>query len=356
MPEKRQAQDHLASPTKRSAKSTTYSSNSAETEAESFIKSATKAIIDSRLDDAITQSSSAFNSLSSKLIDILQLRSQSWSKKAKSAEEHEDALLMMLIEPKHHAGYLRAGKLYSMQGYQDVAMETFKKGLDNISPSDSNYTNIQRGYEWAKVRSQSRVNFLAKCPNEVGSCIIGHLTYDAIVESLAVSRVWRNKLLENPSCWKTFTVKHAAKKSNRLLPTVSPHIEELTVKDMRWFHKALNVIKRHEFPKLHTLNIYHEDDYIKETKSYRSISNVLATLSKTLTHLYIDHISIEPPCLSVILLICRNLTNLKLSHMKANAEWLVGLSLPYMTSLTHLSLTAYIGCGESNKQIGELLR
>ncbi|KAI8138392.1 hypothetical protein BJV82DRAFT_660679 [Fennellomyces sp. T-0311] len=338
MVEKQSALEHFES----QPNCTRITTLSSELSMNALRESVVEALGESRLDDAITQSSTALEILLTNAVKMLELRARSWAKKGKTAEELKDALSIVQIYPNHSSGYLYVGKVYTTQGFQDIAMKAFKDGLDHISPTDPAHALLQQEYEFARARSERRIDFINEGPYDIVSCITSHLTNDAMVESVKVSRLWRTMIVENPLLWKVFEVQNTTV-SNSLLPVVSHHVEEFRLTaHSRLVSKCLDMIPAGKFSKLRSLKIYH--CYVaggRERNLYENMHDVLSATSETLTHLCIDDSRVKLSSLADILLICRKLTSINLTRRRSNVNWLTRLSLPYTTSLTHLSLYTY---------------
>ncbi|KAI8137566.1 hypothetical protein BJV82DRAFT_661233 [Fennellomyces sp. T-0311] len=339
MPEKRHAQD-LESPPKRTANASL----------DSVIAITTTALDNPQFDFAIEQVSTAFNGLAKSMVKLLELRAQAWSKKAKNAEELKDALTMINIAPDCASGYLCAGRLYSMLGYQGAAMDTLKEGLDRILPSDRNYVTIQHEYEKAKTRSQRRIDFVDQLPYELIPYITNHFTHDVVLASATVSRAWRIKLLGNPSEWKEFNVEIKLDEGDtgtyigqpfRMLPAVAHYVEQLSLDAqptiMRNF---LKLFQSHEFPRLQGLAISNISEYRQANNALdKPFFHALEKIGDALTQLSIERLDVLLPSLSVILSVFRNMAVLNLSKIHLIPVFFSGLTgLHHTTRLTTLTL------------------
>ncbi|KAI8137567.1 hypothetical protein BJV82DRAFT_634849 [Fennellomyces sp. T-0311] len=335
MSEKRSASDHQGSQPKRIV---THSPGSAMN---ALRNSVLEALEESRMAEAISLATTALQELQANTIDMLELRAKAWSKKANSGEELKDALTMIQVAPGHANGYLCASKLYSMQGYQGVAIETLEKGLNHISPSDTGYLEIRHDHEKAKARSQRRVDFIANCPYDIVPFIVNNIADDTIVESTMVSRTWHTRILQCQTRWRAFQVGNFRNRVYHLLPAVSHHIVELKlVAHPLFLAKCFRLMQRRVYPRLRSLEI--EGNGCAPDQVYRFSSDFCGTLpsiSGTLTHLHIADISTGLPPLAAILAICRNLSKVYVKNAGSDPVWLSGLSLPHTTLLTHLTLS-----------------
>ncbi|KAI8149967.1 hypothetical protein BJV82DRAFT_5531 [Fennellomyces sp. T-0311] len=140
---------------------------------------------------------------------------------------------MIQRSPSFPAGYLQAGKLYSLLGYQRQAMDVYKQGLDN---TDRQHHHILRQqYNSAKAKDELRIDIPGLAPYDITASIAEYLANkEPNLELLDVSKTWRSKFAQCPSIWSTIFVNPYNEKRNvdeltRLGHYVGSHVLDFTL-------------------------------------------------------------------------------------------------------------------------------
>ncbi|KAI9278882.1 hypothetical protein BDA99DRAFT_18122 [Phascolomyces articulosus] len=233
---------------------------------------ATNALGNNSLSQAIEQSTTAIQLLRNQFVTLLEIRATAWAKAGNSSKELEDALTMVDIAPHCSTGYLRSSTLYANLGYQKSAVEILEKGVDNVPHHDPQYISLVQNAMIAQMQLRRRVDFITTCPPEIVCIILDKVSMDDLYDCICVSTTWRKIIVHHPYRWKTFKISDFKSNSvELLLPVVSPYIEELHVWGSQTFiGKQLTVIQTNQFSRLRSLNINHEP--------YTSQSSILVFL------------------------------------------------------------------------------
>ncbi|KAI7848174.1 hypothetical protein BDC45DRAFT_524222, partial [Circinella umbellata] len=268
MSKKRQAGEQLKSPSKRTITNDHYTTTSILNilEEQLATAAATRTIATTK------ENKRLFQDLDNIIVAAHELRANSYAKRGNTTEELKSILAIIDLLPRQHEKskyYLRAGALYSMQGYQERAIEIFEKGMvmaasilpSSLSNFTDQYTLLEENKQIALSRSEKCIDFIAKFPYDIVRIITDYLSTDNLYELTQVTRTWRQRVVEDPLRWKTFRITRGlrankADKTYRLLPMISRHIEMLKINATADFMpKCLLFIKMHNFSKLQSLKV-----------------------------------------------------------------------------------------------------
>ena len=70
------------------------------------------------------------------LYELLNLRAATYEKTGKLGEAAREAKLMIRLDKKGAAGYLRAGKVMCLMGKWETALEVYKSGMGRVPRED----------------------------------------------------------------------------------------------------------------------------------------------------------------------------------------------------------------------------
>ncbi|KAI8141218.1 hypothetical protein BJV82DRAFT_180450 [Fennellomyces sp. T-0311] len=120
------------------------------------------------------------------------------------AMEIRNAEELIQSTPGLPTGYIRAGELYSLLGYQQRAMSLYMDGLNN---TNSEYHGVlQRQYEAAKTKDEKRIDILTVVPYDVVVDIVNYLATKEHLVLLNVSKAWRDILSGHSSIWRNIAI------------------------------------------------------------------------------------------------------------------------------------------------------
>ncbi|KAI9246751.1 hypothetical protein BDA99DRAFT_576563 [Phascolomyces articulosus] len=262
-----------------------------------------------------------FTDLEKVIVRVLELRAKEEAKKSNMTGEIKTMRAMIDLTPNYARGYLRLGQLYAFQGYQESAIDIFKKGLDMIPPVDPVYPLLEKECEYAKMRSEKRIDFIANLPYEVVGYVVdsNFLTMDAIWASIRVSRLWREKLVQivGPSWEELYISKYSHQDQIKILPAVFRHVVDFTLDETAEVIRTYSDLFQPEyFPKIQILQI-HEDfprninGPVYQSGVQDALSCILSTITNTLHTLTLTLLDIShAPSLTFIVATCRNLMHL----------------------------------------------
>ncbi|KAI9249129.1 hypothetical protein BDA99DRAFT_575784 [Phascolomyces articulosus] len=360
MTKKRQAQEPFGSPCKRKINNNCTNDTIKALQIQ-LTEAATKDLDNERSNDEIELSLAGLDRI---IVNAHELRANVWARKANTTEELKSTLSMIELLPTYIVGYLRSGKLYEIQGYQERAIKIYDIGIHTVPSSDPLYRLLQENKEMALSRSQKRIDFIANCPYDIVRIILDLLPKETLLELTMVARTWRQKTVEDPIRWKTFRVirglhANTADRSYRLLPIVSHHVEVLKIKGSSDFvPKCLQFIRTHNFSNLQSLKVNQLRLGFSQQRinCYELFTNMLLNIANSLTSLEFKDVSIDLPPLAIILSLCRNLKIFQQHSTPVHKEWFKGLSLSYAICLTKIVLDLPHDWDEaSDKEIETLL-
>ncbi|KAI9272965.1 hypothetical protein BDA99DRAFT_556549 [Phascolomyces articulosus] len=131
----------------------------------------------------------------------------------------KDAYQMITYSPTTPSGYLRAGSLYVMDNRYKAALEVYEQGIEAITAADRNNNGddddddsqlkdsaerkiLQEKYDEAKLYlEKTRVDFVARLPSDVLCQVLDYLPFNALLETLNVSKIWREHVIAYPNVW-----------------------------------------------------------------------------------------------------------------------------------------------------------
>ncbi|KAI8138421.1 hypothetical protein BJV82DRAFT_673770 [Fennellomyces sp. T-0311] len=293
---------------------------------------ARSALSEGYVDDALRHSTRL-------LVRALELRVTVWEKKAKLAEEVEDALLIIKYDEDNTNAYLRVAKIYAVQGKQQDAIDMLEKGL-GTSPSDEQAILLQQQLTIAKGRLNRRVDFITETPYEIACKIISSLDFDLdIGKCMNVSNTWRTVILRCPEPWQSSKITWHGNKwpwSNpsvlqEMMPLISRHIKKLDVHFPTTVPDVIRFLTDCEFSHLQYLKLV-DNDQCPDLRG--SLYCIFQNIGNTLKELEIEARSVTI-CLEDVLSNCPGLTYLSL-RVEDIIAW--DAKMPYTTLLEVINL------------------
>ncbi|KAI8148985.1 hypothetical protein BJV82DRAFT_204558 [Fennellomyces sp. T-0311] len=179
----------------------------------------------------IAETSTMVNDLLDLTTKIVELRALASEKTNNIAREHEDASLLIQLNPNSPNGYLRAAKLYSIQGKQSKAIQVLFAGIA-WCPDQSQRAFLRQQIDKTKCHLERRIDFITQAPYDILCNILSHFTITTALTSIKVSQQWRDKVLHCPVPWHTIELSTTESTSSsrlldRLLPIVSKYTKKL---------------------------------------------------------------------------------------------------------------------------------
>jgi tetratricopeptide (TPR) repeat protein len=115
-----------------------------------------------------------------------------------------DAKNIIQVAPIESRGYLRAGKVLSLQQKYDSAIKVYKRALTKVDPADARYQQIVL----MKTQVEKKANpppihdFMKVLPYDVTSLIFSMLSFDRRVQCTGVCKSWRDFALSWSGMWR----------------------------------------------------------------------------------------------------------------------------------------------------------
>lgn len=135
---------------------------------------------------------------------LLDCRAASYEKVDQLALALRDAKSIIEIAPTESRGYLRAGKVLSLQKKYDKAIQVYKRALEKVDPIDSRYHQIalMQAQVEKKANPAPIRDFMQVLPYDVSSIIFSMLSFDRRVQCTGVCKSWRNFALSWSGMWR----------------------------------------------------------------------------------------------------------------------------------------------------------
>jgi tetratricopeptide (TPR) repeat protein len=190
--------------TEKKLRTSTTTSDKLETEPWKLVfQDARQAFINNQFKEAVSLFTRALT-LNPNHATLLDCRAASYEKLNELDQALRDAILIVKTAPNDARGYLRAGKLYSLQNHYEKAIRVYTRALKQVDPKDSRYPlihNMKQAAEKAKTPPPKKDPITA-LPYDVNSIIFSYLSFDRRVQCTAVSRSWRNFALTYSGMWR----------------------------------------------------------------------------------------------------------------------------------------------------------
>ncbi|KAG2219021.1 hypothetical protein INT45_013784 [Circinella minor] len=226
------------------------------------------------------------------------------------ARAHAEAMLGNLDQSLHYvqqiidfssslatAGYIRKAKTYSLYGYQQKAIDVYDKGLSCINSTSTTANDRQKqqkidqlttGKKEAIILQKNRMDFIGKVlpPVEIVDYIISLLPASTLISCLAVSKLWRKRVLECNIAWKDVVVEDDNNNnygSSQLLigaiHHIAPYITNFTLNtiNIQVLIKCFAYIETGYIPKIQSLELTN-----RATQSLQP-NNIISLLSSLRT-------------------------------------------------------------------------
>ncbi|KAI9251833.1 hypothetical protein BDA99DRAFT_183402 [Phascolomyces articulosus] len=223
-----------------------------------------KSIIDAldqrNYQSAINEASSAISALFERhYIALLDKRSYAHAMQCNFKAALKDAYEMIKYAPTSSKGYLRAGRLYAMEGKQTQAIQICQRGIETVSPwmDPRGYRLLKEHKVLAEYQNAKRIDFIARLPLETAFTIFMQLDRGEKGIALAVSKTWRERLLLCSPAWNKLTSTGCKPDMMiaKAIDRIGPHVQTLLLacKTNTLRNLYLNHIKDGTFANLKTL-------------------------------------------------------------------------------------------------------
>ncbi|KAI8138784.1 hypothetical protein BJV82DRAFT_629782 [Fennellomyces sp. T-0311] len=239
---------------------------------------------------AIDEASAAINHLFEKqYLALLDKRSYAHAMQCNFKAAMKDAHEMIRHTPTHGRGYLRAAKLYAIQGKQLTAQRICQRGIQAVPKSDPFLQQLRDQKVLAEYHSNQKVDFIARLPLETAFSVFMLLDRGEKGEALIVSKTWQERLLMCGSAWQKLTSTGCTADTliANTLDKIGPHVHTLLLacntNSLR--HNYLNHMKEGTFENLETLIL---TKYMTTVCYREQMAIALWQVRHTLTKLVVD--------------------------------------------------------------------
>ncbi|KAI8137596.1 hypothetical protein BJV82DRAFT_718013 [Fennellomyces sp. T-0311] len=298
--------------------------------AQNSLSNAKHAIDNCDYDQAVDLASIAIDNIQRlQLLTALDHRAYALGMKSKFDDAVKDAQDMIQHGPAIVTGYLRAGELYAMQGKYAYAISTYEKGLEKVSKEDPEYTRLIDAKKAAVEKNVRCVDFIACLPVEIGDDIIINLPEKSKAICLAVSRIWRTRIMGCRLAWVDLINddESADIVIATAVPHIAPYVEDLTIttENLQVWLRYLEYMENGSFSKVGSLEVTAAAAKHISTNSVMSLTSVFWQMRYTLDELHLDFAwSAVPISLVDILFYCTCLETLLFSTSSASLTAILG--------------------------------
>ncbi|CEG81427.1 hypothetical protein RMATCC62417_15636 [Rhizopus microsporus] len=250
---------------KKQKTSTTYNPYSSSTELwRKVFMDAQDAFKQSKFDEAAALFTRALT-LEPDHATILDCRSACYEKLGDYPSALADAKKTIHAAPADARGYLRAGKLLSLQKKYKAAIKIYATALERVKPDDKRYSVIitmKTSAERALSPPKS-LDFMTILPYDVKAMIFSYLSFDRRVQCMAVSKRWRQFALDWNGMWRDLDFGNRGVNQHTIKRYMSyakgRHIRRLALSDMEqsMMEKVLNLIISEDCQYIETLEFKH---------------------------------------------------------------------------------------------------
>lgn len=137
-------------------------------------------------------------------ITIMDCRAAAYEKLNQLDLALQDAMGIIKLAPKEARGYLRAGKVLSLQQKHKQAVNVYKRALTRVDAQDKRYPQITSMMDIAnkKASPPPSHDFMKILPYDIISLIFSMLSFDRRIQCTGVSRTWRGFALGWSGMWR----------------------------------------------------------------------------------------------------------------------------------------------------------
>ncbi|KAI8147386.1 hypothetical protein BJV82DRAFT_664625 [Fennellomyces sp. T-0311] len=183
--------------------------------------------------ETINSTTKSLDELVNKQVALLYLRARTHGKLGQYDDGLLDTQRIEEIAPHQALGYLAAGELYSMQGYQARAIHMYDKGLAAVT--DGHREILERRREQAIALREKGVDIMGRIPYEILSKIVLLLPARERLTLMNVSKALQNRIVGMSECWSNIALDGR---------------KEIQISDLRALHFILHHITSFRVEKL----------------------------------------------------------------------------------------------------------
>ncbi|CAO3624819.1 unnamed protein product [Cunninghamella blakesleeana] len=241
---------------------------------------------------------------------------------------------MVEIQPTNPKGYLRLGKILTLQQRYSSALNIYRRGHRRVDNADTHYKtilsmekSIEDKIKKQKIYIKKQTDPVHFFPYDVLDAIFSHLAFHRRVVCTQVSKNWRQFLHHWSGMWKDFdfitgSIKHNAVSKK----TLTNYFSYITLgRHLRLFQLSANDTKASFALKLLVDNDCQYLEYLgfaDTTLPQNQFSRTLRLMGKNLTHLYLDDCNISLNVIfTEILDICTQITHLYYTNINNTSSF-----------------------------------
>lgn len=204
---KRRAEDQESGrAAKQQAKSKSTNSRNKERSApwnEAFVVGKA-AFAEGKYDIALERFNQAVNLDTTNNTTLLDCRAATYEKLGDLSAALSDAKNIIKLAPKQSRGYLRAGKIFTMQGQTQRSRKIYERAIQLVDPNDSRYASLVQLEKSLPKQTKRRCrDFVQILPYDVLTLIFGQISsFPRLIQCMHVSRSWRHFLHSWPGSWR----------------------------------------------------------------------------------------------------------------------------------------------------------
>ncbi|KAF2713830.1 hypothetical protein K504DRAFT_462316 [Pleomassaria siparia CBS 279.74] len=152
---------------------------------------------------AIEAFTNGIEAATSPSLSLFDHRAASYDKLAKYSSAVKDGREMIKMDKQNVKGYLRTGSVLEKMNKLETAAGIYKYGMKNVPVTDSNFKILQLLHDKIirKLSPAKAVDPFTVLPSELVEIIIGHVSFQAMVNCMRVNKGWRNWLKSRPNLW-----------------------------------------------------------------------------------------------------------------------------------------------------------
>lgn len=154
---------------------------------------------------------------------ILDCRSACYEKLNQLDQALLDAATIIKVAPTESRGYLRAGKVLSLQNKHEKAIQIYSRALTKVNRQDKRYPQIAQMKKMAEKKISVGSDFMKILPYDVISNIFSMLSFDRRIQCTGVSTTWRNFALNWSGMWRDLDFGNNKKISHALMKKYMSH-------------------------------------------------------------------------------------------------------------------------------------
>lgn len=145
-------------------------------------------------------------SINTTSVTLLDCRAAAYEKCGDLTLGLRDAQTMIKLAPASSRGYLRAGKLFTLQKKYKNALAIYERAIKSVPQSDARYSVLLGLRKEMATKERQRLasshDFVKILPYDIVADIFSRLSFERRFRCMTVCRSWRNFLMHWPGMWR----------------------------------------------------------------------------------------------------------------------------------------------------------